>query len=444
MGIPRLVAAIRFAVAGNFAIHRLVALLNAVGDVFDRFARSERVSDLAVSPSYSVTRSTASAVTATAGSSAITRRQAPNSARVSAPVPHTSERVGGRQAVVEQLADRGQRLGRQVGVSTSEIVGEVGGQRALGAGIVHGGNAVCANGSPPARGEKFQSVGQFGQVAHAHRAGGRAERLPGRVLAGQRTRVRRRPSRGPRGEPPTGRITTGTSRSAARSSTRRSRGAERGVSISSRDDPGLGIVERVLDVVGGVGDEFLTRGDRQPETEPAAGAQQRRERRTGMGDQADRRPPAADRAPGSPARAPRARCSRSPCSPLRTPPCPAAVAVAVTCSRSPRADPNSTADRAPAAAAASNWPTSAVSGTPSRTRSTGFVEVRQRRRAGQLADAVVARIHQVHTGRTALRLNDHARRRRCRAARLAPTTATDRAPSMAATAARRAASIGRA
>jgi hypothetical protein len=40
------VAAIRFAVAGNFAIHRLVDLLNAVGDVFDRFARSERVSDL--------------------------------------------------------------------------------------------------------------------------------------------------------------------------------------------------------------------------------------------------------------------------------------------------------------------------------------------------------------------------------------------------------------
>src|SRR5215217_2425181 len=46
MGVPRLISTIRFAVAGNLAIHGLVALLDAVGDVFDRFARSAPVSDL--------------------------------------------------------------------------------------------------------------------------------------------------------------------------------------------------------------------------------------------------------------------------------------------------------------------------------------------------------------------------------------------------------------
>ena len=75
-------------------------------------ATSSTASAYAVSPSNSVTRSTARAVTATAGSSAIARRQAPNSVRVSAPVPHTSSGLVGDQPVVEQLADRRHGLRR--------------------------------------------------------------------------------------------------------------------------------------------------------------------------------------------------------------------------------------------------------------------------------------------------------------------------------------------
>ena len=46
-------------------------------------------------------------------------------------------------------------------------MGEVGGQRALGARIMHRGNTACATGSPPPRGEQFECVGHFGQIAHA-------------------------------------------------------------------------------------------------------------------------------------------------------------------------------------------------------------------------------------------------------------------------------------
>ena len=91
----------------------------------------------------------------------------------------------------------------------------------------------------------------------------------------------------PRGEPPMVRITTGTSCSAARSKALpQPRDGPRRLH-QQRDDAGLRVIERVVHVVGGVGDEFLAGRHREPEAEPAPGPQQCRERRAGMGDQAD-------------------------------------------------------------------------------------------------------------------------------------------------------------
>ena len=80
-------------------------------------------------------------------------------------------------------------------------------------------------------------------------------------------------------------------------------------------------------------------------------------------------------------------------------------------------------------------------GDPEQHQVDGLVEIGQRGHARHVTDPVVARVHQVHARRTALRLDDHALAEAVRACALAPTTATDRAPSIAATAARRASSM---
>ena len=69
------------------------------------FATSSTASAYAVSPSNSVTRSTASAVTPTPGSAAIARRQEPNRLRVSAPVPQTSSGLVGAKPSSSMAAD---------------------------------------------------------------------------------------------------------------------------------------------------------------------------------------------------------------------------------------------------------------------------------------------------------------------------------------------------
>ena len=88
---------------------------------------------------------------------------------------------------------------------------------------------------------------------------------------------------------------------------------------------------------------------------------------------------------------------------------PASVAVAAIFSRRPCADPNSTADRAPDRPRRLQLLHQRRVGHPEQYHVDGLVEIGQRRHAGQLADAVVARIDQMHTGRTPLRLEDHPR-----------------------------------
>ena len=212
----------------------------------------------------------------------------------------------------------------------------------------------------------------------------------------------------PRGDPPTVRITTGTSRSAARSSAARSRGPGPGRFHQQPDEPGLRIVERVLDVVGGVGDQFLAGGHRETEPEPPPGAQQGGERRAGMRDQRD-----------------------------------TARGKGIGLQIAQRPHPGRVVDEAHAAGAAHRHTGAvgdrgerlaqpgAVRGTEQHGRAGtdrgrglqllddrgiryaqqhqvgGFPERFQRRRAGQLADAVIARIDQMHTCGTVQRLGDH-------------------------------------
>ena len=79
------------------------------------------------------------------------------------------------------------RVGGQIGELDAQLVGEVGQQRAFGTRIMHRRNA-SALGPPPGR-EQFKGVAELGQIGDVHGAGRRAERLPRRMLAGQRPGV---------------------------------------------------------------------------------------------------------------------------------------------------------------------------------------------------------------------------------------------------------------
>ena len=112
---------------------------------------------------------------------------------------------------------------------------------------------------------------------------------------------------------------------------------------------------------------------------------------------------------------------------------PASVAIGVIVSRSPWADPNKTADRAPAAAAAANWSGSTASGTPSRTTSTGS----SRSASDGTHGSSPMRSYRGFTrwNRAEPRCASRIMREPKLSGRgLAPTSAIDRAPSMAATA----------
>ena len=228
--------------------------------------------------------------------------------------------------------------------SHPQLVGEVGQQRAFGTRIMHRRNA-SALGPPPGR-EQFEGVAELGQIADVHGAGRRAERLPRRMLAGQCPGVcghhRAAARRAADGEDHHGHVLL--------------RGAQQGLPQprdgprcleQQADDARFGIVQRVVHVVSGVGHEFLPGRHRQPKAEPAAGTQQRRERRARMGDEADRH----RRGNGSGSRYPSARTPSAlftkPMQPAPHNAIPASVAIAVIVSRRPCADPNNTADRAP-------------------------------------------------------------------------------------------------
>ncbi len=250
------------------------------------FATSTTASAYAVSPSNSVTRSTARAVTPTPGSSAIARRHAANRPRVSAPVPQTSSGLVGARPSSRRSPMVATVAVRQGGELDAQFVGEVGGQRAFGAGVVHRGDpAASPSMRTPSGREQLERVGQFGHVADAHGARRRAERLPGGALTGQRARMRRdhRPTarRSADGQDDHRHAPLGRTQQRPTQSGDRPRRLQQ-----QRDDRGARVVERVVDVVGGVGHQFLARGHREPEAETAVGPQQRGERRSRMGHQA--------------------------------------------------------------------------------------------------------------------------------------------------------------
>ena len=164
-----------------------------------------------------------------------------------------------------------------------------------------------------------------------------------------------------------------------------------------REHAGVGVVDDVVDVVGGGGDQLLARRDREVEAEAQAGAQQRREHRAGVGHQRHR--PDGQVVALGVADAPAARGvrSRTPCSPRRTSAMPASQAIAPELARGRRRRGRC---RRPPRRGHRPWrPRSAgrragASPTPSSTRSGASptaCEVGQARVPG---DLVVRRVHQ--------------------------------------------------
>ncbi len=199
------------------------------------------------------------------------------------------ERVGRLQAGIEHGSEPGQRRLADRRVRHAEFLGEVRRVRALEARVMH-----CRDPGPrrpprpdaAADGEQLEGVRQLGQVAGPVHPVGVRERLPAAVLGGQRARVGRhhRPAR----------------RRAAHCQ-QHHRDVPGGGSGQHRpqpvrlahrlqyqgEHPGLRQAERVLQVGGGGGDEFLAGGDREGESDRPAAAQHRGEHRARMRDQRD-------------------------------------------------------------------------------------------------------------------------------------------------------------
>ena len=231
-------------------------------------------------------------------------------AGVGAGAPHV-ERVAWLPAPRRAVSPMAVSVGvGQVGELHAEVVGEVGAQRAFGPRVVHGRDAVRAGPAAGARPAKSSMVSVNSAMSLTRIAPVSAQNAcqPDGV-AGQGPRVR-----GDHGPPARGvRRRAGSPRGCR---VRRPRGAaparsrltDRGVSSSSAIERVPGRSSDVVDVVGGVGDEFLPRRHRQPEPESAAGPQQGGERRSGVGHQRNPARREADPARGSPVRAGRSRC----------------------------------------------------------------------------------------------------------------------------------------
>ena len=241
-----------------------------------------------MSPSYSGTRSTARAVTPTAGSAARVGQAAGRTARGCR--PHRPRRRAGcrpRGPSSSRAAERGAGS-RSPAARTA--------RRAGGRGRRPG----CAR--PPSRGR---------WPGHRRGAGRRGEASRARVSASSARSSTRWPATSsasashaaeppatapewaatmaePRGEWPTGSSTTSMPASRARRSDQRSRSPPRIVSSTSASTRVSVCVDDVVDVVGRGGDQLLARRHGEVEAEPQPGAQQRREDRARVGDQRDR------------------------------------------------------------------------------------------------------------------------------------------------------------
>ena len=150
------------------------------------------------SPSYSGTRSTASATTSTAGSSARAVRQSASRPSASLPVPQTSSGLVGSRPGSRSAASRSVVARRQGRERDAEPLGHVGGEHPLGPGVVHGRDPAAPAAYPPSDGEALEAVGELAEVVDAVHAVRREQRLPRRVRAGEGSGVRvdqRPPSR---------------------------------------------------------------------------------------------------------------------------------------------------------------------------------------------------------------------------------------------------------
>ena len=217
------------------------------------------------------TRSTASAVTATAGIvDDRPQARAEQGAGVRAGAPHV-ERVGGDQSLVEQLAEGGQRArrpGRRTSTPRSWARSAHSARSAPESCTVAIPSGAGGRRRPAAKSSRV-SVNSARSVTRTAPVAAQNAVPPGGV-AGQRAGVRGHH------RPPAGRAADGQDHhryvALGRAAQRRPQpGPDRGRLQQQRDERGLRVVERVLDVVGGVGDQFLAGGHREPEAEPAAG-----------------------------------------------------------------------------------------------------------------------------------------------------------------------------
>ena len=218
------------------------------------------------------------------GSSTIARRQAPNSSRVSAPVPHTSSGLPAARP----------------SSSCAPIFASVGAASSL-----NSTPSSWARSAHNARRPRSRARSR----CRASRAGGGA--WPRKARWCRRTRRCRRPglrpvsaqnachpAASPASAPGARRPSPGPAGVADRQDHHRDvlpgRPAQAGPVTAHRPrrlqqqrdcQGGVRVGEDVLDIVGGVGQQFLTRRHGQPEAETAARPQHGGERRAGMGDQ---------------------------------------------------------------------------------------------------------------------------------------------------------------
>ncbi len=218
------------------------------------------------------------------------RRQAAREqcAGVRAGAPHI-QRVARLETGVQQRPDALLGGGGQGGERHPHPVREVGHQHALGTRVVHRRDAGAGPdpSHPSTGGEDLEQVGHLVEVGHPQQAVRLGQRLPGGVTAGEGAGVRGYHRGGHRcaadREQDDRHVLGGRSRQRPPQPHRLVQGLEH-----ERDDPRLGPVERVLDVVGGAGDDLLPRRHRQRVADPSPAPQHGREHRARVGDQAHR------------------------------------------------------------------------------------------------------------------------------------------------------------
>jgi hypothetical protein len=213
--------------------------------------------------------------------------------------PHV-ERVGGRQARVQDLRQPGPGRLADDGERHAGVLGQVSRVRALQPGVMHGRDAAAGGRAGPGGGqaaararpaaadrEQLQGVGELREVADPVHAVGAGERLPAPVARGERAGMRRHhlppAGRAPCGEQDDGQVTAGGEGEDPAEPVRLPDGLE-----DQGEDPRLRQPQRVVQVGRRGGDQFLAGGDREGVADGPAGPQHRGEHRAGVGDQGDR------------------------------------------------------------------------------------------------------------------------------------------------------------